>query len=241
MATKDTYQYSRGPIGVPTVVLAAAWVVIWGLWPSFEVKSGAPGRRRPSRTEVSYGVAQESLYMSPVLFARATRVGFRAPEETTEDTELLKHEGKSRRLRFLHVAPTEPDFEGMRQASLLEEASKQVDAYHPLWKDSASFAAAGERDRIVVDVRGQLRARAYRPAESEWPKEVPAQDVEIDAFVGIDATGVSEGVFLEKGSGNGVLDAGVVRALERGRGDPGSAPVSGRVKVTIRSMDEGQD
>jgi hypothetical protein len=154
---------------------------------------------------------------------------------------LLEREGKSCRLRFLHVAPAAPDFEGMRQTPLLEQTSKLVDAYRPLWKDSASFATAGEVDRVVVDVRGQLRARGYHPADSEWPKEVPAQDVEISAFVGIDAAGVSEGVFLEKGSGNGVLDAGVIRALERGRGEPGSAPVSGRVRVTIRSMDEGQD
>ncbi len=241
VATKNTYRYSRGPIGIPTVMLAVVWVMIWALWPSSNVSSGTLGRRRPSRTEVFYGHAQESLYMSPVLFARATRVGFRAPEEATEESGLFERDGEFRRLRFLHVAPAEPDFDGMRQRPLLEGSSKQVDAYRPLWKDSAHFAAGGEAERIVVNVRGQLRERAYRPGKIELPTALPAQDVQISAFVEIGPSGVSEGVFLEKGSGNGALDAGVVRALERGRAEAGNAPVSGRVSVTIRSMHEGQD
>ncbi|MBL7076313.1 MAG: hypothetical protein ISS31_02475 [Kiritimatiellae bacterium] len=242
MGTKDTYQYSRGPIGVPSVLLALAWVFIWLLWPSADAEQTALGRRRESQTEVSYGVVAESLYMSPLLFARATRVGFRAPEEATGDVELLDREDKSRRLRFLHVAPSAPDFNGMKRHASDAVPVKQVDAYRPVWKDSANFEASGSTNRIMVDVRGALRERGYKPGSITWPEDVSElQGAEIEAFVGVDAEGMAEGVFLERASGHATLDANVVRALERGTASAGTAPVSGRVTVTIRRMNESQD
>ncbi len=241
MAEKETYQYNRGAIGVPSVLLALVWIMIWSLWPSFDVSGGGKSQRRPSRTKVSYGVVDESLYMSPLLFARATRVGFRAPEETSRNTDPMEHE-RAPNLRFLHVAPPEPDFGGMRKDAFDVGPVKQVDGYRPVWKDTEDFAATGNTKRVVVDVRGPLKARGYQSGPMNGPESgAELRGLEIEAFVGIDAAGMTEGVFLEKPSGDKVLDANVIRSLERGKASPGTGPVSGRVRVTIRRGDDSQN
>jgi len=174
--------------------------------------------------------------MSPLLFARATRVGFRAPEEASRDTELLARERRSRSLRFLHVDPPAPDYTALRQVARRAEPVKQVDGYRPVWKDSTDFAVSMVTNIVSVDVRGPLRERAYQPGTMVWPDAVADMNtVEIEAFVAINAEGVTESAFLEKGSGNAELDASMVRALERGTAAPGQAPASGRVTVMRRT------
>jgi len=192
--------------------------------------------------QVSYGVVGDSLYMSPLLFARATRVGFQAPEEATGDTEVIDRESRFRRLRFLHVAAPAPDFSGLRQETADTGPLKQVDGYRPVWKDSADFAASETTNAVMVNVRGPLHERGYQPGPIAWPESVAdLGGVEIEAFVGVDTEGVTESVFLEKASGNGVLDANVVRALELGKAAAGRKPASGRVTVTMRRTNESQD
>ncbi len=241
MTAKETYQYSRGPIGLPSVLLALGWVAIWSLWPSAESSEGHTQRKR-GRTEVSYGVVEESLYMSPLLFARSTRVGFLAPEEASADAELLDREPRSRNVRFLHVAPPVPDFGGLRRRVDDAVPLKQVDGYRPVWKDSAVFASVVSTNAVTVDVRGPLQGRGYQPGEITWPEGVAElPQLEVEVFVAIDAEGKVESVFLEEGSGSPVVDANVVRAMERGRAAADVSPVSGRVTVTMRRVDEGQD
>ena len=105
MSGRETYQYSRGPIGFPSVLLAVAWGAIWLLWPSLKPDATAARRSSVSGLEVSVGAAQESLYMSPILFARSTRVGFRAPEGDSEELALDRVEREQLRTRFLHIRP----------------------------------------------------------------------------------------------------------------------------------------
>ncbi len=242
MAERESYQYSRGPIGLPSVLLAMGWIVIWLLWPSLVPGTGAQVPRRVSGVEVSYGVVEESLYMSPLLFARATRVGFRAPEEASSDADLLDLEPRSRTLRYLHVAPPAPDYGALRRQTPEGVAVKQVDGYRPLWKDSADFETAAGTNAVTVELSAPLRERGYRPGGITWPEgAVELQRLEIRAFVAVDADGMTEGVFLEQGSGHARVDADVVRALEKGKAAPGAGSASGRVSVTMRRGNEGQD
>lgn len=239
MSAKQTYQYSRGPIGVPSVLVATAWVAIWMLWPSFDAAPDALGARRERATRVSYGVVRESLYMSPILFARSTRVGFRAPETSRDDELALDAARPGPRMRFLHVPPPRPDFESMRMDHV-DSASeaKRVDGYRLVWKDEIGFAAVEFTNAVVVEVYGALKSRAFEPAALDWPDGFAVQGpLQVEAFVNVAADGRAEDAFVERGSGDAGVDATVVRALERGRAQPAGAAAFGRVRFTIRSVE----
>ncbi|MBT3295921.1 MAG: energy transducer TonB [Verrucomicrobia bacterium] len=239
MSEKRTYQYSRGPIGVPSVLLATAWVAIWMLWPSLDADSEALGERRERATRVSYGVVRESLYMSPLLFARSTRVGFRPPEASRDDEVALDAARPGPRTRVLHVPPPQPDFESMRMDHVdAASEAKRVDGYRLVWKDETRFAVAESTNAVVVEVRGALKARAFDPAALDWPDGFVVQGpLQVDAFVNVSADGRAEDAFVERGSGDVSVDAAVVRALERGRAQPADGAVFGRVRFTIRSVE----
>jgi len=237
VSAKETYRYSRGPIGAPSLLLATAWVAIWMLWPSFDADSEALGSRRERATRVSYGVVRESLYMSPILFARSTRVGFRAPEASRDDELALDAARPGPRMRLLHVPPPPPDFESMRMDHVdAASEAKRVDGYRLVWKDEADFEAVESTNAVVVEVRGALKARAFEPAALDWPDGFVIQGpLQVEAFVNVMADGRAEDAFVERGSGDAVVDATVVRALERGRAEPADSAVFGRVRLTVRS------
>ncbi len=242
MKRVSPYAYSRGAIGTPSVLVAVAWVAIWLLWPSFDLDHHRLPGRRPGGADVAYAVATLSLHMSPLLFARATRVGFQAPHDDALDNEPADDEATLARLRFLHVRPPTLDWEGMKTdytAGGDRPGAKWMDGYQPVWEHATRFTASDCTNRIVVDVRGALRQRAYGPgAMALSGLSLETGQTEVEAFVELDAAGIPSVVILESRSGNGKIDADVVRALERGRGKPGDAAVSGRVRMTIRSAYE---
>ena len=236
MPDKQTYQYSRVPIGIPSVLLAVAWGAIWLLWPSLSPDADGARRGRVQGATVSYGEVQESLYMSPSLFARSTRIGFRAPEGQSEELAVDGIERERPRTRFLHVRPPEPDYAGMRvDLSSAATPTKRVDGYRPVWKDESTFSREQTTNAVVVEVRGALKVRRYQPAELAAPEEMAgARERQVTAVVAVGRDGTPGDVFVESGSGELSVDAAVVRALERGAALPADGPASGRVIVTIR-------
>lgn len=230
-------------MGVPSIVIVIGGVALWGLWSTVRVAPHALGARVAGRTAVAYGTVEESLYMSPLLFARATRVGFQPPSVRERAAVPPDRKDARRRLRFLHVSASPPDFERMRNVAAFDEAPRnRVDAYRPVWEDSVRFAAGrGSTNRVRVEVRGPLDERAYQPGPIAGDGFAAARKGEGQALVTVDGDGRVETVFLEQASGNVALDADLVRALKRGKASPGVTSVCGRVSVTVRSGDDGQN
>ena len=225
-------RYVRGIVGYPSVLLVVAWVGLWFLWPRVPPALNLPGRvPRPRVVYHAAAGAAASLYVSPVVFALSSRVGFGMPERSTSSPDTAP----------ARMAPS-PRFLGWPEAAALYPVmprdvggvlGPEERAYHPLWPAPAALAGpATNVVEVVMQSRGALRSAGF---SARLPPELVGMSEALwvtEAFVVLDKDGVPEHVFLEKRCQDAKINDAVVRALHRGRAPGATSPVAGRVVIS---------
>ncbi len=220
---------SGGIVGLPSVLIVAGALGLWALWPA------APARRaRAEGTALPrtvYGRVEQSLFMSPDLFARATAAGFR-PEDPAEGD--LDRVAPPRPVRSYALSVAPPRTVDVPPAPAVMPGTAVERRYRPVWAVGGTGGAGGGEPVLLVEARGALAARGF-----EVPSLTNGFDVagappnwQVEAFVSVDTGGVVR-VLVESSSGLPALDRDVVRLLTRGTvGDPAQGECTGRVLVS---------
>lgn len=220
-------KYSRGVIGVPSVLLIAGWGALWLVWPADIVSSTV--KRTVSGTRIHYVDVDKDPYGDP-----RERFGPESilPQNGHEESSLLLSHHRARNpdykagnVEAIGGVPVQPHV-----AQLLYIGKN----YSLGWHDDAVFATGGHRVRqVVFTPSGDLQA-----CEFSVPADVLAGlkgDGEWEVAVRIDVGdgGKPEHVFLESSCGDKSIDARVIRAMYRGRSMKEHGRCCGSAKVSL--------
>ena len=226
--------FSRGVIGVPTVLIALAWLGLWALWPSAEGSVVRGGSLPGARVSYRRGAENGSLYRDPTIVAFPSRIGG-GPVDEQEGPAEARPWRPPRPPRFLEPGPVPGAAgpEASAETALNRRALRERLAYEPLWPEAPVFSRspAGDR-RVRVEAAAELRDRGFEvpglAAEGTKWAEPPWQVV---VAVDIGEDGRPEHVFLETPCEHKEVNAAVVRMMYKGELKKAGSPCAGRVTV----------
>ncbi len=221
----------------------ALTLVLWGLpWlllePGRAPAAAHPRRLPPVIRFVRASPALDDTAWSAVMFPVPTKIGF-------SGTVWLKGQGQDlagvlQPMRdeppYLGRAPEAPDVpagavvlnperttyvpESVEPPAYMLVHSNRVEGYQAEWYEGLAARGFAAPDLARLP-----------------PPEGGGAWLALSAWVELDAQGRPEHVFLEQPSGQTNIDADVVRALRRGRGDVGSGSAAGRARIFYAARD----
>jgi len=223
------FAFYRRPIDAPSVLIVAAWLALWMVWPW---GGSRPARVRiPGSMQVRYvdpGGAES--YRRPTAFLFAPGLAGSGPA-ARDFGEIQRVAHRPRRRMLDNVAGV---FEPvpLESASPARDARDSLGEYSSLWIDSPAFMrAGGGQSRLVVWCSDALRDAGFRLADVLEAEMVSGKSWEVVLEVEAAAGGRIEHVFVINSSGDSSIDAGLVRAAYRAT-LPGATPgLRGRVTI----------
>jgi len=226
--------FSRGVIGVPTVLIALAWLGLWALWPAADGSVVRDGNLPGARVSYRRGAENGSLYRDPTIVAFPSRIGG-GPVDEQEGPAEARPWRPPRPPRFLEsgLVPGAAGPAAQEVPARNGRARREQLTYEPLWLEAPVFsqAPAGGR-RVGVEASAELRDRGFEvpglAAEGAKWAETPWQ-VKVTVDIGED--GRPEHVFLETPCEHKEVNAAVVLMMYRGKLKKAGSPCAGRVTV----------
>ena len=223
-------KYSRGPIGVPSVLLMLGWTGLWLLWSS-------PGRtawpaRRASGTRFyhAFGAAQDArLLTHPFWTGLPAHEDSRAPEHGVPEAAWSYQAGRPHYLGRTDRSVRDAD------AGTAVETGGERAAYEPRWADQPAFGREpGVEPAVLVGLSPSLERCGYDvPALTIANFDEPDRSWQVQLYVECDGAGETKSVFLEQGSGVPGIDAELVRTMYGGRASRPAEGCRGRVKISF--------
>jgi hypothetical protein len=216
--------YRAGMVSVPAVLIAAAWVGVWLLWPS--PRSAARRMPRGAGTDVAYVRLGAK---SAILF----RDGAGVPDRDVEGLGVVPA-GPSRPVRSLAMGSgwgSGAMSNGVE--SVPERARKQMGIYRVVPEGTTVFSAVTNRaPRLTTAVSQALQARDLRlPAFPPETLAGPGRSWEMTVTLDVAEDGTVRNVFLESGCGDDKTNGTVVRLLERATAGRKGQRCSGRLTL----------
>lgn len=224
------YRYSRGIMGLPSLLVALSWAAVWLLWTP---TAGTRLVERPpaaTRTVFSEPDPADFAAMDPRDIIRLQR---RADEMDAPSSAVISHyaAGPS----YLQRGPlgTKREDDLPYRSALCPEPGPQK--YRPNWREKAVFRPPSPVEpRLVIQCSGELRKYGFHLQElvsrmlalGKAPRQVAVH-------VKTDENGRVEHVFLDESSGDAQVDQRVLKAIYRGRLVTKGARCSGSVTVSF--------
>lgn len=225
---RSTSSYVTPMIGVPYIVIALAWVLLWFLWPH-----GIGVKRRPvvSPVRVAFVRYSEAAFSRPVPFPVGSAVTGTLNLVTVAPWQV------PRTPRLLERKSGGDEWGGGRDEAFADRAGRELKAYRPVWTEPGLFAGPADASlHVTVEATGTLAGNGFQVPDFQASLKKTNLPWLVSAFVQVDKNGRVERVFLEAGCENRDINSLVVKALYRGRVSSPGTRCEGRVRVNY-----GQD
>jgi len=216
---------------LPSILIAAAWVGLWFLWPWVKRSQKASVLPEPRVVLARLAGGQSRSYMDPTMFGRSSRVGFALGERPDSGPGDLPYRPPS--VSGTLAAPGPAPAGPVALTPDMSAAAASKGSFVPEWPVGRAFSRPPAREpSIHMAVRGELAEAGLRVPE--LPAAVAARTAgtwSVSAYVEVDESGLVSEVFLESGTQDAALNADVVRGLSRAVAENAGRRRSGRVEV----------
>lgn len=227
-ATDPSPRRRHAPVDVPTVLLVAAWLTIWLLFP---LNGHDKQRSRmPTTGRVGYlaGGPAAPWYLEPDWFARTTRPGFGMPDVTAAMDSAVPERSALGTPRFVGGGL---DIDAPASGEMPETATNA--GMRVRWAAKPAFAPVFSAPPVVVTMSQGLTTCGFAlPPFTNDVKTVPAGPWQVVAHVDVDAEGRVENALIELGCEDPRVNATIARWLCRGVASAPGTAVSGRVMIS---------
>jgi len=232
---RNQYRYYRTLIDMPSLLIAGAALAIWMLWPKIHRMSESRDLPPPRVFSMHMKTDDNSLAMSPALFAIPSPMGFSGldlggvPDVPGALSDRPPHFLKR------HPFSTDRDY-GFPDSSLLRKNVKaSLSGYvHRSGSRKVLEQPKSPEMRLIVEPSGPLKQRGF----STPP--IPDEDIKyldtawmVSLVVDIDEDGDVENVFVENGCDDHNINDMVIRMASKGRLAKTGGRCSGRVTVNF--------
>ena len=220
--------FSRGVIGIPTIVIAAMWVGLWGLLPRPVSRSGAPELPEPRVTYSAVAAREVRLHMAPHLFALPSPIGF-SPNGDQARPEPFT-DAPPRPPRYLDRDPAWTPSGALAGSGESVPSVLLPERSHSPWyvADPVFRAPEQEPARMFYQVSAPLEGRAFKVPDFAGGR-LPIFDKpwQVRVHVDLDEEGRVKHVLLESGCDDPAINAMVIREMYRGRGKARKGSIHG--------------
>jgi TonB family protein len=228
-------RYSRGPVGLPGVLVLAGVALLWQLWPDVP-KSARGGREQPAMlyAYIRHMPERGTLREKPDLFGMLSPVGFRMPGDDGGIPVAPPPERKPARPVLIRK-PDGLSGGGHTPLPPLDTlAREELVSYDPFWQDEPVFSnvVAGKSAVGMVLSESLIKAGMVIDKMQTIAPEEGRTGWLVVVSVSLCEDGRVDHVFVESGSGVTAIDQAVVRVVARAKtAEPPGKPVRGRVSV----------
>lgn len=228
---REEASYLPGFAGLPYVILAVLWVLIWCLWPS---ANGTPRRANragiPPRVFLATG--HDSLYIKPFAHHAWTRAtGDEEENNAGRLPPLPPHEA-----RYLDRPGEDPETALLNSLEPVSTAAgRELTGYRPFWPANPVFTEGRGGDmKVTVRMSDALETLGFR--FPDFPASVTNSGKAWTAAVTVEIgdAGLPEHVFLETPSENKDVNKAVVRTISQGMLAKPGQKCEGKIKIEYR-------
>ena len=223
------HAYTRGPVDLATVFIAAGWIGLWFLWPPLDRWTVRPNQMPAPRVFLAPATRSDVAVPLPLVRPPPVAVTSRLDNVAWPLGRLLSQ--PERIPRYLD--------RGSDSVMIAPGASPalavDLGSYRPAWRDGKVFPAgpAPMEMRLLAEVSGALRKRNFEapPLLAEEAKRFD-KPWQVTVYVEVNEAGAPTHVILDAGCDDAKINSAVVKALHRGKASKPGPACGGRVVVS---------